>query len=231
MDNRVRRFSKSFEIDGKKATLVVSEGNICFVLLGKGLVPDWRVENTYLSLKILDDNRLLKRVRHIIKHNPKLPPAGRYELDSRDVTLYAKEGIGYVMLIDIFNDNFYVASQINKYMPKSIIESIQNNPAKASNENIKVLKKQRIDGCNRYLWLKDRVVDMQVEPTLQIRGSFDCAYCGQKVKVLTATSDSDTAKCHNCGLFYICDTPTITFQINKDALEYGFDLETDNESD
>lgn len=163
---------------------------------------------------------LITMAENIIEQKPAFPFVADFTSDdnSHYYALYAQEYVGFAIVTRRERSHFlrYV---LNPYLLQERIEE----KAQYLHEYVdRIIGEQ--ENCEQYVWLKDKLVDAIIYPTLLVRGSFKCPYCGKIIEVLTTTygEDNEYSRCHNCGLEYHIKPIECELEINQYALEHGF---------
>ena len=166
------------------------------------------------------EKMLITMAEDIIEQKPAFPFVADFTSDdnSHYYALYAQEYVGFA-IVTRRERSYFLRYVLNPYLLQERIEE----KAQYLHEYVNGIIGEQ-ENFEQYVWLKDKLVDAIIYPTLLVRGSFKCPYCGKIIEVLTTTygEDNEYSRCHNCGLEYHIKPIECELEINQYALEHGF---------
>lgn len=234
---KCEKVERELELNGQKAKFVASTLNLDYVIIDKTLYLglDWYdivIED--VRAKFDSDEAITERAKRIVAANAAFEFVGAHEYGNFQITVYAKENLGYVALhqyrklfyVQFMHSENFAQDQVNK------IPEILPTKEEICRQCIENYKQYLEDGVpkriddhawkdNRFTQMKQEIDDNdKITVTRCNEDSFwsPCLNCKKDIDYSFDPQSESTTKCPNCGTEFVVSTTieaTANFYIER----------------
>lgn len=220
------KIERELELNGQKAKFVASTLNLDYVIIDKTLYLglDWYdIVIKDVRAKFDSDEAIAKRARQIVAANAAFEFVAAHEYGNFQITVYAKENLGYVALhkyrklfyVQFMHRENFAQDQINKIpdMLPTKMEMCKQNIA----DYHEFLSRGETERYEDFVWEQDRFANERDSYTHDVvvyecdTDNFEgaCLHCGEIIEYQFAVDENRITTCEYCEAAFAVSTEVI----------------------